>query len=42
MKLLIPPNEMKYIRRREECSFGELYVINSSFFSKNKFINEQL
>ena len=40
--LFLPSNQLKYIRRRQQCSSKELYVIKSSFFSKNKIINEQL
>ena len=27
VKLLLPSNQIKYIRRRQQCSFKELYVI---------------
>ena len=42
VKMLIPLNQIKYIRRRQQCSFNDLVVVNSSFFCKNKIINEQL
>ena len=42
VKLILPSNQIKYIRRRQKCSFNDLAVKNSSFFSKNKINNEQL
>ena len=42
VKLLLPSNQIKYIGRRHVCSFNDLVLVNSSFFSKNKIINEQL
>ena len=42
VKLLIPSNQIKYIRRRQECRPRNGCVLDSSFFSKIKIFKEQL
>ena len=42
VRFLLPPNQLKYIRRRQRCPRIELCVIISSFFSKLKLMKELL
>ena len=42
LRLILPSNQIKYIRRRQRCLGNELCVMNSSFFPEMKIMKEQL